>query len=164
MADKKEETAASKSSETAPQGAASAPQSGTAPAAAQRAAQSDPAAAHAANERNAVHRAASTEAATSVADAVRRVADAAVAEVQRTAPASNQDLDFTFSGSPNGGFVITGPGNFSSSGSVQINGVHADTIAWSTSRIEGRMPAGVTSGEVLVIIDADTVRRGYYKA
>lgn len=117
----------------------------------------------AADDRAHVARGAAAEAATSVADAVKRVADAAVAEVQKSR-ATGGDGDFIFSGTPGGRFRIDGPvGSFSTNGTVKLNGVQLHTRAWSSMRIEGDLPAGSQPGEVTVAIDEKTVRRGYAK-
>ncbi len=101
----------------------------------------------------------SVEAAQSVADAVKRVADAAVAEVQK-APVAREPVDFAATGKPGGTFTIRGDG-FSSGGVVTFNGVAAETTAWGGQYIAGRMPAGAKDGdEVRVIIDAKTSQRG----
>lgn len=107
-------------------------------------------------------RSASVEGAQSVAEAVKRVADAAVAAAQRVQP-TDTDLDFDFSGTPGGTFTIDGY-NLSSGGVVRISGVQAHTREWSTSRIVGDMPANVYPGIVEVVIDENTIRRGRYKA
>lgn len=108
----------------------------------------------------AAEKTAAVEGATSVAEAVRRVADAAVAEVQKTQAGPAYDLQF--SGSPGGTFTITGPG-LGSSGTVKVGGRQVETTAWSTQRIEGLLPADVPDGEVTVQLDEKTVRRGVFK-
>ena len=113
-------------------------------------------------EKASVSQAAAIEAAQSVADAVKRVADAAVAEVQKTAPVAQQD--FSFTGSPGGKFTIRGTG-FSGGGTLTINGVQALTNEWGNEYIAGKMPEGVKAGQVAVevIIDSTTRQRGSFK-
>ena len=72
-----------------------------------------------ASERAAADKTASTDAARTVAEAVKRVADAAVAEIQKIDVGEPQD--FVFSGGQSGTFEIRGDG-FSSSGTVRIGG------------------------------------------
>lgn len=101
---------------------------------------------------------ASVEGARSIAEAVRRVTDEAVAAIQKT-EVKDQDLDFDSSGSPGGNFELIGV-NLGSSGTVTLNGVQLHTTEWSTLRIRGVLPAGATAGEVIVHIDDKTSRRG----
>lgn len=97
----------------------------------------------------------------SVAEAVKRVADAAVAEVQRTAPV--RAGDFLIAGSAGSRFEIRGAG-FSTGGTVTVNGRLVHTTGWGATRIEGVLPDGVKPGdEVVVIVDADTQQRGYLR-
>lgn len=98
----------------------------------------------------------------SVADAVRRVADAAVAEVSRVQnqPAGPTSA-FTFTGTPGGGFTIRGQG-FGASGTVKVGGVQVRTTGWSTTEIHGTLPANVGSGEVVVQVDEKTALRGQF--
>ena len=116
----------------------------------------------AAAEKASVEKKAAVDAATSVADAVKRVADAAVSAVQKTEAAPAQD--FTVAGNDRGGFTIRGKG-FSSSGVVKINGHQATTIEWGDALIVGRMPDGVKAGTVTVevAVDQNTVQRGTFK-
>lgn len=97
-------------------------------------------------------------AAQSVAEAVKKVADAAVAEVGKVKPAPQHD--FTIGGTPGGGFTIVGSG-FGAGGSVLVNGVAVHTTSWNANRIEGTLPAGVKSSDVVVWIDKSTQQRGY---
>jgi hypothetical protein len=103
---------------------------------------------------------ADTTGANAVAEAVKRVADVAVQEVARAkAGQSGPPVDLQASGSAGGKLVILGSG-FGASGTVKINGVQVETTAWSASRIEGRVPAGTQSGEVLVHVDDKITKRG----
>lgn len=108
------------------------------------------------------HKQSTISGATSVAEAVRRVTDAAVAEIQKTTP-TNQDRDFTFTGTAGGRFEIRGHG-FTASGTVKVGDVQLLTTEWSDSFIAGVMPAGVQSGEVTVNIDENTSQRSYFQA
>lgn len=103
-----------------------------------------------------------------VADAVKRVADEAVKTAQTTRTTGSVG-DFTISGSPGGRFTIRGDG-FSSGGTVLLqgqaghpNGLQLATDEWGGQFIRGRLPAGVTSGEVVVRIDEKTQKTGYLK-
>ena len=96
-----------------------------------------------------------------VADAVAKVATAAVAEVQKTkfAPEDNR---IVITGTPGGRFELRGDG-FGSSGSLLIGGKQARTTAWGTMRIEGWLPEGITDGDELVIwISKETQLHGVY--
>jgi hypothetical protein len=101
---------------------------------------------------------ASVEGARSVADAVKRVADAAVMAAANVKAEPAPELIAT--GMPGGKLTIVGSG-FSSSGTVLINGVAVATTGWGATRIEGRLPADAQSGEVVVWVDPQTQRRGY---
>lgn len=95
-----------------------------------------------------------------VADAVKRVADAAVAEVNKVAP--EQDYDFKIVGAPGSTFRIDGAG-FSTGGTVLFGGVAAKTTGWGATRIDGTIPAGAKTGEVVVWVDEQTQFRGHLK-
>jgi hypothetical protein len=102
----------------------------------------------------------------SVADAVRRVADAAVAEVQK----SNLGVlpDVIVSGTPGGSFELrAGPNiSFGASGTVTFGKQQAVTTEWSTSRIVGTVPANVGDNEVTdvtVHVDDKTKHVGQFK-
>lgn len=111
-------------------------------------------------EKAASDKAAADEAAKSVAEAVKRVADAAVAAVQKTEPKKAQD--FVFSGARNGRFTIRGKG-FSVNGTVRINGIQADTNAWGDDRIEGHVPSDVKAGAVTVeVLGGHPAQRGSF--
>lgn len=130
-------------------------------AAADKAAADKSAADRVAADKAAAHRDGAVEGARSVAEAVRRVADAAVAAVQNVQPA-HTDREFQASGSAGGTFELNGPqGIFSSGGTVTLNGQQVHTTEWSTTRIVGRLPQGVKSGDIVVHIDDKTSRRGY---
>jgi len=107
-------------------------------------------------------KAGAVEGATSVAEAVRRVADAAVAAVQK-APVTGASSDFHVTGTPGGSIQLdaSSTGAFGASGTVKLNGAQIHTREWSSQRIVGDLPAGSTSGMVEVALDADTIRRGY---
>lgn len=104
----------------------------------------------------------SVEGARSVAEAVRKVADAAVAEIQKQPVGQIPELIFT--GTPGGRFTIYGAGNLGPSGTVKVNGADQHTREWSTSRIVGDLAAGTQPGTVEVHVDDKTVRRGEFKA
>jgi len=104
---------------------------------------------------------ASREAASSVAEAVKRVADAAVAEVQKN-PSKVEGGDFTFSGSPGGRFTIRG-NNLGSSGTVKLGNRQLNTREWGTFFIHGDLPSDAKPGEVTVALDSDTIRRGIFR-
>ena len=98
-----------------------------------------------------------------VAAAVNKVAAAAVEEVQKSAKRGDR-VDFLASGSPGGKVRLVGKGGnvgFGSSGTVMLNGSALFTESWSTTAIEGRLPADAKSGVLEVVVDEDTVRRGY---
>lgn len=102
----------------------------------------------------------SVEGARSVADAVRRVADAAVAELQKR-PIAGPEGNFVFSASASR-FRIRGNG-LGTNGTVKIGNQQLNVRAWGTTEIEGDMPANVPqSGEVVVHIDDKTTQRAHY--
>jgi len=110
-----------------------------------------------------VKQATAQEGAHSVAEAVKRVADAAVAEIAKVVPQDN-DLDFSFSGKRGGLFVAEGPiGTFGTSGTIKLAGMQLHTTSWSTQRIEGRLPSEAVSGEVLVYVDEKTIRKSRFQ-
>ena len=96
-----------------------------------------------------------------VADAVKRVADAAVAETQRSRTAALAG-DFSVSGSPGGRFTIRGNG-FTGGGTVSLNGAQLVTDEWGDELVRGKLPADAKSGEVVVKIDESTEKRAYLK-
>ena len=104
------------------------------------------------------------EGAQSVADAVKRVADAAVAEVSKV-KVEEEGSDFTFAGTPGGRFVITAPGygRFSTNGTVKLNGQQLHAFAWSSGRIQGNLPADAKPGDVEVAVDDKTKFTGKFK-
>ena len=95
-----------------------------------------------------------------VADAVKRVADAAVNEVSKIAP--DKEYDFRIVASPGGKFRIDGHG-FSTGGSVLFGKTAAKTTGWGATKIEGIVPEGAKTGEVVVWVDEQTQFRGYLK-
>lgn len=96
-----------------------------------------------------------------VADAVKRVADAAVHAVQATSPVPVGD--FIFTGTVGGRFTIRGEG-FGPSGTVKIGGHQAKTHGWSTREIFGWVPEGANPGApVEVIVDDKNIRRGTWR-
>lgn len=103
---------------------------------------------------------AAKQGATAVAEAVKKVSDAVVAEVQK-APAKAVG-GLLVSGVPGGQFEIRGDG-FSSSGTVSFAGLQVETTGWSNERIKGFLPLGVKEGEVVVNVDGENQRRGYFK-
>lgn len=94
-----------------------------------------------------------------VAAAVNKVADAAVNEIKKT-PATDVKPDLVASGVAGGKIRIIGTG-FGSSGTVLLNGMGVRTNGWSTTSIEGVLPADAKSGVLEVVVDPETVRRGY---
>ncbi len=110
-----------------------------------------------------VEKAGATSGAESVAEAVKRVADAAVAEVKKTGP-KQPAQSFTFSGAAERGrFEIRGKG-FSTNGTVKINGAQVQTTEWGDSLIVGKVPEGVKAGAVTVevAVDSDTKQVGSF--
>jgi hypothetical protein len=103
-------------------------------------------------------KAATLTGASAVADAVKRVADAAVAEVAKTKVGLVPEL--VAAGTAGGKFAIRGSG-FGAGGVVKVNGVQVRTTGWSTTSIEGMLPAEAVSGEVVVHVDDKTARRGH---
>ena len=95
-----------------------------------------------------------------VADAVNKVAAAAVDAAKTAAGKTIPDVIVT--GTPGGKFEIRGDG-FSSGGSVLIGGVAQQTYEWGAQYIRGKLDANVVSGDVVVQIDKDTKRVGYLK-
>jgi hypothetical protein len=114
----------------------------------------------AAADKSAATKDGAVEGAASVADAVKRVADAAVAEVQKTKVAELPG-DFHFTGTPGGRFRADGQG-FGSSGVIRVAGQQVQTTGWGSTHIEGTLPADVKSGEVTVHVDENTVQRGHF--
>lgn len=105
---------------------------------------------------------ADTSGAQAVADAVKRVADAAVAEIAKVKPASDKPSDFLATGVAGGRFMLDGPvGTFGPSGTVKLNGAQLQTREWSSQRVVGDLPQGAKSGTIEVYVDANTVRRSY---
>jgi hypothetical protein len=96
-----------------------------------------------------------------VADAVKKVADDAVAGA-KAARASGPEGDFVVTGVPGGRFTIRGKG-FTASGSVLMGGNALKTLEWGNEYIRGELPANAKSGEVVVQIDEKTQQRGYLK-
>lgn len=109
-------------------------------------------------------KAAAVTGAQAVAEAVNKVANAAVDAAKATSVVG-ADLDFVITGHPGGKFEArakSGP-IFSTSGSIFVNGKKQHTDEWGADYIRGRLDADVKSGEVTVPIDEKTVRRGYLK-
>lgn len=112
------------------------------------------------NAKNAVKAQGATEAATAVADAVKRVADAAVAEVSKVKTVAGGD--FVVSGHAGGRIIIDGPAaSFGTNGTVKLNGVQIRTREWGAQHIVGELPADAVSGEVVVHVDEKTQKRAY---
>lgn len=104
-------------------------------------------------------KAGSVEGAQSVAEAVKRVADAAVAAVHKSS-VSSVASDFTVTGSGGGRFTIDGKG-FSTGGTVTVGGKPVKTVGWGSTRIEGEFPEGVQPGQIVVVhVDAETTQTG----
>lgn len=101
------------------------------------------------------------EGAQSVANAVKRMADAAVEAATKVK--SKPAQAFQFFGGKQDRFEIQGDG-FSTNGTVKVNGQQAKTTEWGNERIVGQMPEGVKAGQVVVevAVDADNVQRGTF--
>lgn len=102
--------------------------------------------------------AAQLEGARSVVDAIKSVADDALAQAARVKSGPKPEL--TAAGTVGGKITVIGEG-FGPSGTLFLNGAVVKTNGWSTRRIEGTLPADARSGEVVVWVDPDTQRRGY---
>lgn len=109
-------------------------------------------------------RTAAVAGAQAVADAVKKVTDAVVSEVQKT-PAAVLEGDFSVTGVPGGSFEIRshGTANFGASGTVKFGTLDAKTTEWGTTRIVGTLPPGVAKGEVTVLVDDKTQFTGELK-
>jgi hypothetical protein len=94
-----------------------------------------------------------------VADAVKKVADAAVTAARQV---SVPLPELRIAGVAGGKFQIRGSG-FGASGTVTFGGVQVKTIGWSSTEISGLLPADVKSGEVVVHVDDKTSKRGQFK-
>jgi len=106
--------------------------------------------------------ASAVDGAKAVADAVTKVANAAVAEVQKV-PTVSEPADFRFSGRPGGKFSIRGEG-FGTNGTLKLAGRQVETTEWGPSTIEGRLPADLPrEGDVVVHIDDKTSQRAPFK-
>jgi hypothetical protein len=92
--------------------------------------------------------------------AVTQTAQAAPAKPKK--PAAPVSPIIFVTGSAGGRFVIRGEG-FGQVGSVKFNGKLVATRFWSSTRIEGALPEGTKPGEVEVIIQGKTARRGQFK-
>lgn len=103
------------------------------------------------------------EGAQAVADVVKRVADAAVAEIQRVGPTKSYGDFGLVTGRPGGQFRILGSG-FGPGGSVHIGKSQAHILSWSTQEITGVLPADAKDGEVVVHVDDTVKRRGQFRA
>lgn len=113
-------------------------------------------------EKNQTERSAALTGAQAVADAVSRVANAAVAEVSKS-EVVGEGLDFVITAGKAGGtFHIRGDG-FTGGGSVLIDGKAQQTFEWGDEYIRGKLDDNVKSGEVIVWIDKSTQQRGYLK-
>lgn len=96
-----------------------------------------------------------------MADAITKFADAAVAELQKAG--AGLPGDFTVTGVGGGAFTIVGDG-FSSGGTVKFGVTQAQTFEWGPRFIRGAVPAGAVAPlEVTVSIDEKTVKRGYWR-
>lgn len=110
-------------------------------------------------DKQAAMQGAHVEAARSVSELVKRVADAAVAEISKVRTVDKGD--FVSSGTAGGRFNIDGPvGSFGTNGTVTLNGVQLVTRGWGSMHIEGTLPADAKSGELVVHIDDVTSKRG----
>jgi len=100
------------------------------------------------------------EAAQSVAQAVQKVADAAVAEIRKT-PAPGKAYDFVVVGTPGGRFEARSANRFSSSGTILLGGHALQTNEWGASFIAGTLPPDAKAGDAIVDIGDGRVC-GYY--
>jgi len=102
------------------------------------------------------------EGATSVAEAVQRVADAVIQDVQSRNVEAPPDV--IVSGGLDAGnvFEVKGKG-FGASGTLKINGHQVETAEWGAQRIVGKLPVTVENGaEVVVHVDDETRKVGYF--
>lgn len=120
-----------------------------------------------AEEKLTAEKEAAVSGAQAVADAVGKVAQAAVDQARgvRTREAPR---DLTITGTPGGTFHLRSTathasGGFSTGGSVLIGGKAQQTYEWGALYIRGRLDPDVQSGEVVVQIDAQTRRTGYLR-
>ena len=114
-----------------------------------------------AEEKAKTEHAAASSGAKAVADAVTRVANAAVEAAEKAAP-TGVIGDFVITGTPGGKFEIRGKG-FSDSGGVLVNGRGQKTFEWGDTYIRGQLDSDVTSGEVVIPIDDKKKLVGYLK-
>ncbi len=103
---------------------------------------------------------AAVEGARTVAEAVSKLADAAVEEVQKVKAVEKGE--FVASGVPGGKFKIVSTSGkiFSSSGTVLLNGKQLFTKHWNVEEIIGNLPEDAKAGEIVVWIDPETQRKG----
>lgn len=114
------------------------------------------------HQKDSKERAAAAQGAESVAQAVKKFADAAVHAVQ-VSPLAMVEGDFRASGSPGGSLEIVAyhGNNLGSSGTVTVAAKQATTTEWSTQRIFGKVPPeGKTGDEVVVHVDDKTKYTG----
>ena len=118
------------------------------------------------HQKDSKERAAAAQGAESVAQAVKKFADAAVQAVQ-VSPLAMVEGDFRASGSPGGSLeIVAHHGNkLGSSGTVTVAGKQAQTTEWSVDRIFGKTPAEAKSeDEVVVHVDDKTKFTGTLNA
>lgn len=170
MADKDLTATPSPSATTAPSAPTSAPTSNPAPSTPSHPATSNPTPGSTPPPKQGVSgvqqatdsKSAAVAGAQAVADAVRKVADAAVSAVHATELRASGPSDFVFVGSPGGKFRINGR-NLGTGGVVRLNGVQLNTVGWGATNIEGTLPGGAQPGQVTVEIDSQTTQTGQYK-
>lgn len=113
-----------------------------------------------ADKEEVANQAAAVSGAQAVADAVKRVADAAVSAASKAPIGEKPEL--IVSAVAGGRFVIRGE-NLGTNGVVTFGGQPVTVRGWGGTRIEGEVPAGTPHGEVVVHIDDKTQKRGYFR-
>ncbi|HVJ72036.1 MAG TPA: IPT/TIG domain-containing protein [Sphingomicrobium sp.] len=103
-------------------------------------------------EAAAAEKRAAVEGASSVADAVKKVADAAV-EAASKAKTAGPPPEITVTANAKGKFVIRGSG-LGKSGTVKFGPHQANTVEWGPEYIAGQTPGGL-SGETEVVVHVD---------
>jgi hypothetical protein len=102
------------------------------------------------------------EGAQSVAEAVKRVADAVISDVQ------SKDIGFLPEVLVSGGtkkgnqFELRGEG-FGTNGTLKVGGHQVKTTEWGPQHIVAELPADVKDGDaVTIIVDDKTTKTGYF--
>lgn len=114
------------------------------------------------DERDRAEKAAAALGARAVADAVTKVAHAAVEGASAAAARGSVAYDFGVTGQPGSTFEIHGKG-FSTGGSVFLNGRRLHTDEWGDTYIRGRLDTDAMSGEVVIPVDTQKKLTGYLK-